>query len=57
VFLPRIWLQNFALKFLRFFPELPSWGGKYLQIPTEGGHLFRLDGGHRSDLKAATIPS
>jgi uncharacterized protein len=27
-----------------------------LQIPTEGGHLFRLDAGHRSDLKPATIP-
>jgi hypothetical protein len=27
-----------------------------VQIPTEGGHLFRLDAGHRSDLKPATIP-
>jgi hypothetical protein len=27
-----------------------------MQIPTEGGHLFRLDAGHRSDLKPATIP-
>jgi hypothetical protein len=27
-----------------------------LQIPTEGGHLFRLDAGHDSDLKAATVP-
>jgi hypothetical protein len=27
-----------------------------VQIPTEAGHLFRLDAGHRSDLKPATIP-
>ena len=27
-----------------------------VQIPTEGGHLFRLEGGRHSDLKAATIP-
>jgi len=27
-----------------------------LQIPTEGGHLFRFESGHRSDLKPATIP-
>jgi hypothetical protein len=30
--------------------------GDHVQIPTEGGHLFRLDAGHRSDLKPATIP-
>jgi hypothetical protein len=28
----------------------------YVQIPTEGGHLFRLEAGRRSDLKPATIP-
>jgi hypothetical protein len=28
----------------------------YMQIPTQAGHLFQLDGGHRSDLKPATIP-
>jgi hypothetical protein len=27
-----------------------------LQIPTQAGHLFQLDVGHRSDLKPATIP-
>jgi hypothetical protein len=27
-----------------------------VQIPTEGGHLFRLEAGHDSDLKAATVP-
>jgi hypothetical protein len=32
-------------------PELAG-----LQIPTQGGHLFQLDRGHRSDLKPATIP-
>jgi hypothetical protein len=29
---------------------------KRMQIPTEGGHLFRLDAGHRSDLKPASSP-
>jgi len=28
----------------------------YLQIPTEGGRLLRLEGGRHSDLKPATIP-
>ena len=28
-----------------------------LRIPTHPGHLFQLDGGHRSDLMAATIPN
>jgi hypothetical protein len=28
----------------------------WVQIPTEVGHLFRLEAGHNSDLKAATIP-
>ena len=27
-----------------------------LRIPTQGGQLFRFDGGHRSNLMAATIP-
>jgi hypothetical protein len=27
-----------------------------MQIPTQAGHLFQLDRGHRSDLKPATIP-
>jgi acetyl-CoA carboxylase carboxyltransferase component len=27
-----------------------------VQIPTQAGHLFQLDVGHRSDLKPATIP-
>jgi hypothetical protein len=27
-----------------------------LRIPTEAGHLFRDDVGHRSDLIPATIP-
>ena len=27
-----------------------------LRIPTQGGHAFRFDRGHRSDLMAATIP-
>lgn len=27
-----------------------------LQIPTQVGHLFQFDSGHRSDLKPATIP-
>jgi hypothetical protein len=27
-----------------------------VQIPTEGGRLFRLEGGRRSDLKPAAIP-
>ena len=27
-----------------------------VQIPTEGGHLFRFESGHRSDLNPATIP-
>ena len=28
-----------------------------MRIPTHPGHLFQLDGGHRSDLMAATIPN
>nr|WP_294577306.1 B12-binding domain-containing protein [uncultured Rhodopila sp.] len=28
-----------------------------VRIPTHPGHLFQLDGGHRSDLMAATIPN
>ena len=27
-----------------------------LRIPTQSGHRFRFDAGHRSDLKPATIP-
>jgi hypothetical protein len=27
-----------------------------VQIPTEAGHLFRFESGHRSDLNPATIP-
>ena len=27
-----------------------------VQIPTEGGHLFRFERGQGSDLKPATIP-
>jgi hypothetical protein len=29
----------------------------YLRIPTQGGQVFRLDGGHRTELMAATIPT
>jgi hypothetical protein len=29
----------------------------WMRIPTHPGHLFQLDGGHRSDLMAATIPN
>jgi hypothetical protein len=36
--------------------ELFTSPGANVQIPTEGGHLFRLEAGHRSDLKPATIP-
>ena len=28
-----------------------------LRIPTQGGQVFRLDGGHRTELMAATIPT
>ena len=27
-----------------------------VRIPIQGGHLFRFDGGHRSNLIPATIP-
>jgi hypothetical protein len=27
-----------------------------LRIPTQSGHRFRFEAGHRSDLKPATIP-
>jgi hypothetical protein len=27
-----------------------------LRIPTQAGHLFRVDVGHRSDLMPASIP-
>jgi hypothetical protein len=29
---------------------------KGLRIPIEGGHVFRFDGGHRSNMIPATIP-
>jgi hypothetical protein len=32
-------------------------GYRILRIPTHPGHVFQLDGGHRSDLIAATIPN
>ena len=31
-------------------------GWPIVRIPTQAGHVFRFDGGHRSDLIAATIP-
>jgi hypothetical protein len=39
-------------------PHLPKALAPFdaMQIPTESGHRFRLDAGHDSDLKAATIP-
>jgi hypothetical protein len=45
-------LPLISLPRTRVFPA----GSIDLQIPTEAGHLFRLDAGHRSDLKPATIP-
>jgi hypothetical protein len=39
-------------------PHLPKARAPFdtMQIPTESGRRFRLDAGHDSDLKAATIP-
>ena len=34
----------------------PTTGEAIVRIPMEGGHLFRGDVGHRSDLIPATIP-
>jgi hypothetical protein len=55
------------LKTPRFLRDEPEWLGRallillslmliWVQIPTQAGHLFQLDRGHRSDLKPATIP-
>jgi hypothetical protein len=30
---------------------------RLLRIPTQGGQVFRLHGGHRTELMAATIPT
>ena len=36
--------------------ETPPTALPVLRIPIQGGHVFRFDGGQRSDMIAATIP-
>nr|WP_294559988.1 toprim domain-containing protein [uncultured Rhodopila sp.] len=50
----RVWL---ACDRLRPGGPTDRAGDPGVRIPTHPGHLFQLDGGHRSDLMAATIPN
>ena len=52
-------LRFFADRAAKKWPsagQFEAAGREPVQIPTEGGHLFRRDADHRSDLKPAMIP-
>jgi hypothetical protein len=37
-------------------PELEGYEARQVRIPTQSGHRFRFDAGHRSEMKPAVIP-
>jgi transposase-like protein len=46
-----------ALEALREDATVPELAKRHgVRIPTQSGHRFRFEAGHRSDLKPATIP-